>query len=45
MKERFDVKGWDIVEYDNPITYCAKRISKVKKDGQVWYTLDQTEEI
>ena len=45
VKLRFEVKGWDIVDYGNPITYCAKRISKVKKDGQVWYTLDQTEEI
>jgi hypothetical protein len=42
---RFAVKTWDIVDYDNPLVYCAKRISKVNREGQVWYTLDQTEDI
>ena len=45
VKEKFAVKSWDIVDYDNPLVYCAKRISKVLKDGGVWYTVDQTEDI
>ena len=42
---RFPVKHWEIVEYDNPVTYCAKRISKVNRKGKVWYTIDQTRDI
>ena len=42
---RFPVKEWNIVEFDNPVTYCAKRISKIKKGGKVWYTMDQTRDI
>ena len=42
---RFPVKEWNIVEFDNPVTYCAKRISKIQKCGKVWYTMDQTREI
>ena len=42
---RFPVKHWEIVEYDNPVTYCAKRISKIRRDGKVWYTVDQTRDI
>ena len=45
VKEKFAVKSWDIVDYDNPLVYCAKRISKVLKDGGVWYTVDQTDDI
>ena len=42
---RFPVKEWNIVEFDNPVTYCAKRISKIQKCGKVWYTMDQTRDI
>ena len=45
VKNKFDVKYWDIVDYDNPMVYCAKRVSKVKRAGKVWYTVDQTEDI
>ena len=45
VKERFDVKEWGIVEYGSPLTYCAKRISKVKVCDEVWYTVDQTDDI
>ena len=45
MATRFAVKTWDIVDYDNPPVYCAKRISKINREGQVRYTLDQTEDI
>ena len=33
------------MEYGTPQTYCAKRISKVKVGSEVWYTMDQTDEI
>ena len=33
------------MEYGSPLTYCAKRISKVKVCDEVWYTVDQTEDI
>ena len=39
VKERFDVKEWGIVEYGSPLTYCAKRISKVNVRDEVWYTV------
>ena len=42
---RFPVKHWEVVEYDNPVTYCAKRISKIKRNGKIWYTIDQTRDI
>ena len=45
VKNKFDVKSWDIVDYDNPMVYCAKRISKIKREGKPWYTVDQTEDI
>ena len=45
VASRFPIKGWEVVEYDNPVTYCAKRISKVKRGEQVWYTIDQTRDI
>ena len=45
VKDRFDVKEVGLVEYGTPQTYCAKRISKVKVDGEVWYTVDQTQDI
>jgi hypothetical protein len=45
VRDRFDVKEVGMVEYDTPQTYCAKRISKVKVDGEVWYTVDQTQDI
>ena len=25
VKDKFAVKSWDIVDYDNPLIYCAKR--------------------
>ena len=34
-----------IVEYGSPLTYCAKCISKVNVCDEVWYTVDQTEDI
>ena len=33
------------MEYDSPLTYCAKCISKVKVCDEVWYTVDQTQDI
>ena len=45
VKERFDIKEVGIVEYGSPETYCAKRISKAKVGSEVWYTMDQTDEI
>ena len=33
VASRFPIKGWEIVDYDNPVTYChsAKRISKIRR--------------
>ena len=31
--------------YDSPLTYCAKCISKVTVCDEVWYTVDQTQDI
>ena len=45
VKDKFAVKSWDIVDYDNPLIYCAKRISKIMQDGKTWYTMDQTDDI
>ncbi len=45
LQVRFDVKEWGIVEYDNPLTYCAKRVSKAKVGTEVWYSVDQTPDI
>ena len=42
---RFPVREWSIVEFDNPVNYCAKRIRKIQKRGKVWYTMDQTRDI
>ena len=33
------------MDYDNPLVFCAKRISKIRKDKEVWYTVDQTDVI
>ena len=33
------------MEYGSPLTYCAKRISKVTVCDEIWYTVDQTEDI
>ena len=27
----FPIKGWEIVEYDKPVPYCAERISNAGK--------------
>ena len=45
VASRFPIKGWEIVDYDNPVTYCAKRISKFRRGDKVWYTIDQTRDI
>ena len=38
VKKKFDIKSWDIVDYDNPLVYCAKRLSKVtRRNGKPWY--------
>ena len=39
VAEFFAVKHWDIVDYENPLVFCAKRISKIRKDKEVWYTV------
>lgn len=45
VASRFPMKGWEIVDYDNLVTYCAKLISKVKRGDRIWYTIDQTRDI
>ena len=45
VAENFAVTHWDIVGNKNPLVFCAKRISKIRKDKEVWYTVNQTEDI
>ena len=45
MGTRFGLKHWDIVEYDNPVVFTGYAISKVKRSGQVWYTMDMVTDI
>ena len=45
VQSKFELKGWDIVDYDNPLVYTGLTISKLKRDGRVWYTLDQSSDI
>ena len=45
IQGKFDLKGWDIVDCDNPLVYTGITISKVIRDGKVWYTLDQSSDI
>ena len=45
MGTRFGLKYWDIVEYDNPVVFTGYAISKVKRNGQVWYTMDMVTDI
>ena len=45
VSKQFELKGWDIVSYDNPLTYTGITISKINRDGKVWYTLDQRSDI
>ena len=45
VQQQFDLKGWDIVDYDNPLVYTGMTITKVAKDNTVRYTLDQPSDI
>ena len=45
VQGKFELKGWDIVDYDNPLVYTGLTISKLNRDGKVWYTLDQRSDI
>ena len=45
VQKQFELKGWDIVDYNNPLVYTGITINKVNKDGKVWYTLDQTSDV
>ena len=35
VQKKFELKGWDIVDYDNPLVYTGMTISKVTKDNKV----------
>ena len=45
MEERFGLKTWEIVDYENPVTFTGYTISKVTKQGKAWYTMDMIADI
>ena len=45
LDARFKLKEWDIVDYDNPLTYTGMTVGKLRQGGKVWYTLDMAADI
>ena len=45
LDARYPLKEWDIVDYNNPVTYAEYTISKMMKDGKVWYAMDMVNDI
>lgn len=45
VQAKFDVKGWGIVDYDNPEGYIGYTIEKARKQGHVWYTMTMQKDV
>jgi hypothetical protein len=45
VKNRFSLKSWDVVDYDNPLIYTGIRIRKQRYGNRVWYSMDQAADI
>ena len=45
LDARYPLKEWDIVDYNNPVTYTGYTISKMMKEGKVWYAMDMVNDI
>ena len=45
LNARYPLKEWEIVDYDNPVTYTGYTIGKVTKAGKPWYTQDMVNDI
>ena len=45
LDKRYPIKEWEVVEYDNPVTYTGYTVGKVLKGGKPWYTLDMVNDI
>ena len=45
LHARYPLKEWEVVDYNNPVTYTGYTIGKVNKGGNIWYTLDMCNDI
>ena len=45
LNNKYTLKEWEIVDYDNPVTYTGYTIGKVSKGGKPWYTMDMINDI
>ena len=45
LAERYPLKLWEEVDYENPLVYTGYTIGKIQGDGKPWYTMDMAEDI
>ena len=45
LGQQYPLKSWEVVDYDNPVVYTGYTISKVKRGGAAWYTMDMANDI
>ena len=43
--KRFEIRSWGFIEVDKPRTYTGMKICKERRNGRVWYTIDQQDDI
>ena len=45
LADKYPLKMWEAVDYDNPLVYTRYTIGKVLRSGKPWYTIDMAADI